>query len=79
MLEPLVKRSHPHRPNALVDQVAYGIIDARGDHPGSQAKTIREVRGDVELAPADVNFAIRRLAKRDEARVETMDQSSERY
>ena len=54
-----------------------GIIHhGRGD-AGLAAETIRQVGGHVELAAADVDLALRRLAKGDDARVEAMDQRAE--
>jgi len=39
-------------------------------HAGVEAEAVRQVGGDVELAAADVDVAVRRLAERDDAGVE---------
>ena len=77
VLEPLVKRFHAHRPHALGDQVADGIIHHGGGDAGVQAEAIGEVGGAVEFAAADVDVALGGLAERDDAGIETMDQGAE--
>ena len=63
--EALVKRLDAHGPDALGDQVADGVIDhGRGD-AGLHAEAVGQVGGDVELAAADVDLALVRLAERE--------------
>ena len=77
MLEMLVERCDTHGPHALGDQVADGVIHhGRGD-AGLQAEAVGEVGGDVELAAADVDLALGRLAEGDDAGIETMDQGAQ--
>ena len=45
--------------------------------PVLQAEAVGQVGGDVELAAADVDVAVRRLAERDDAGIEPMDQRAE--
>ena len=77
MLEVLVEGLHAHRPHALGDQVADGIIHHRRGDAGLQAEAIGQVGGDVEFAAADVDLALGRLAEGDDARVEPVDQGAE--
>ena len=51
---------------------------ARGN-AGLQAEAVRQVGGDVELAAADMDLALGRLAKGDDSRVQAVDQGTERY
>ena len=46
--------------------------------PVFMPKAIRQVRRDVELAAADVDLALGRLAKRDDARIQPVNQRAER-
>ena len=48
------------------------------DDPGPETEAVGEVRGDVELGAAHVDLALRRLAERDNARVETVVERPER-
>ena len=77
VLEPFVERFHAHRPDALGDQVADGIIHHGGGDAGVQAEAIGEVGGAVEFAAADVDLALGGLAERDDAGIEAMDQRAE--
>jgi outer membrane cobalamin receptor len=47
-----------------------------GDNPRVQPEAIRQVGGAVELAAADVNPAFRRFAKRNDSRVQPVNQGS---
>ena len=79
VLEPHIERLHTHRAHALRDEVTDGIVDHRADDAGLEPERIREVRRAVELAAAHVNRALGRLPKRNQARVEAMDEGAERY
>ena len=57
VLEVLVERRDAHRAHALGDQIADRVVDHRGRDAGAQAETVGQVRGDVELAAADVDRA----------------------
>ena len=46
--------------------------------PVFRPKAVGQVGGAVELAAADVDVALRGLAERDDARVQTVDQRAER-
>ena len=46
--------------------------------PGVQAKAIGEIRGHVELAAAYVNGALRGFSKRDDSRIEAMNEGPQR-
>ena len=76
VLEVLVERLHAHRAHALGDQVADRVIHHRGRDAGVQAEAVGQVGGAVELAAADVDVALGRLAERDDARVQAMDQGA---
>ena len=78
MLEALVERLHAHGANTLGDQVANRIVDHGGSDAGVQAKAIRQVGGAIELAAANVDAALGRFAKRNDARIKTVDQRAER-
>ena len=77
VLEFLVKWLHAHRPHALGNQVANGIIHQRRRDAGVQAEAVRKIGGAIELAAADVDVALGRLAKRDDARIEAVDERAE--
>ena len=77
VLEVLVEGLHAHRPHALGDQVADGVIHHGGGDAGLQAEAVGQVGGDVEFAAADVDLALGGLAEGDDARVEPMDQGAE--
>ena len=77
VLESLVKWLDAHGPHALGDQVADRVIHhGRGD-AGLQAEAIRQIGGAVELAAADVDLALGRLAEGNDARIEAMDQRAQ--
>ena len=73
----LVKRLDAHSPDALGDQIADRIIDHRRRDAGVQSKAIGEIGRDVELTAADVNLALGRLAKRDDAGIKAMHEGAE--
>jgi len=77
VLELLVKRLHAHGADALGNQIADGIIHHRRGDAGVQAETVGEIGGAIEFAAADVDVAVRRLAKRDDARIKPVDQRAE--
>src|SRR5262245_15756414 len=77
VLEALVKRPDAHGTDALGNQIADRIIDHRGCDARFLPKAIGEVRGDIELAAADVNLTLSGLAERNNARVEAIDEGSE--
>jgi hypothetical protein len=78
MLEPFVERPHAHCADALGDQIPDWILDQGCGDPRPHLETVGEVRGAIELAAADVDGTMRRLAERHDTRVETMDQRTER-
>ena len=78
VLELFVERFHAHCADALGNQIADGIIHHRAGDAGVEAEAVRQICGDVEFAAADVDVAMRRLAERDDARVEPVDQRAER-
>lgn len=71
--EVFVERLHAHRPYALGDQVADGIIHHRGGDACGKAETVREVGGYIELAPADVNLAFGGFTEGNDAGVQAVD------
>ena len=77
--EMLVKRADAHGANTLVDHIADGVIDHGGDDTGIQAEAVREVRGHVELAAADVNVAVIGLAERNRTGIQAVYESTERH
>ena len=77
--EVLVERPDAHGPHPLRHQIADRVIDHGRRDAGLQAKAIGQVGGHVEFAAADVNLALRRLAKRHDSRVETVDQGPQGY
>jgi len=77
VLEALVERLHPHRPHPLGNQVADGIIHHRRGNARLQAKAVGEIGRHVKLAAAHVDLALGRLAERDDARVQPMNQRAE--
>ena len=77
VLEVLVEGLHAHGPHPLGDQVADGIIHHRRGDAGLQAEAVGQVGGDVKLAAADVDLALGRLAERDDARVQAVDEGAE--
>ena len=78
VLEHLVERRHAHRPHPPGDQIADRVLDHRRRDAGAQAEAVGQVGGGVELAAADVDRAGRGLAKRDDARVEPVNERAER-
>ena len=78
MLEVLVDGLHAHCPHALGNQIAHRIIHHRRNNRGPHPEAIRQVRSHVELAAAHVNLALSRLAKRDDSRIEPMNQCTQR-
>ena len=77
MFEKFVKGPHAHRPHPLGDEVADGVIHHRGGDAGLEAETVGQVGGDVELAAADMDFALAGLAEGDDARVKAVDQRAQ--
>ncbi len=78
VLELLVVRLHAHRPNTFGDQVTDRVVDHRADDAGVEPEAVGEVGGDVELATADMDVAVVRLAERDDTRVKAVDESAQR-
>ena len=78
VLEVLIERLHAHRPHALGDQIADGIIHHRGSNPGLHAETVGQVGGAVELSAAHVDLALRCLAERDDPGVQAVYQRAQR-
>src|SRR5437588_1869048 len=78
VLERLVERPHAHRAHALTDEVADGVVDHRRDYSSLHAEAVREVGRAVELAAADVNLALGRLAEGDDARINPVHERAER-
>ena len=78
VLEVLVEGFDAHGADALGDQVADGVIHHRRGDARLHAEAVGEVGGDVKFAAADVNLALGRLAERDDAGVEPMDEGAER-
>ncbi len=78
MFEALVERLDSHRFHALGDQIADRIVHHRSHDAGAHAEAVRQIRGHVELTAADMNLAFGSLAKRDDPRVQPVDQSAER-
>ena len=79
MLEPLVEGLDAHRLHALRDQIPDRIVDHRRHDAGLQSEAVRQVGGDIEFTAADMDLILVRLAKRDDAGVQAMDQSAERH
>ena len=79
MCKVFVERSDPHCAHSLADQIANGIINHCRHHAGSQAKAISQICGDVKLASAYMDSALRCLAERNNPRIQSMDQGAERY
>ena len=77
VFEVLVERLHAHRPHALGDEVADGVIDHRARDPRLQAEAIGEIGRAVEFAAADVDRARGGLAERDDAGIEAVDERAE--
>jgi hypothetical protein len=77
MFESLVKRCHSHRPHAFGDHISDLILDHSRDNSSAEAEAVREVRRDVEFSSAHMYLVLCRLTKRDDSRVETMNQSAE--
>ena len=78
MVEAFIERLDAHRLNARRDQFTDRVIDHRGSYAGVQAKTIGEVRGDVVLAATHVNLTLMSFAKRNQSRIEPVDQRAQR-
>ena len=77
VLEHLVERRDAHRPDAAGDELADRVLDHGRRNAGAQAEAVGQVGCRVELAAAHVNLARVRLAERDHARVEAVDEGSE--
>jgi hypothetical protein len=73
----LVERLHAHGTHPLGDQIADGIIHHRRRHARLQAKAIRQVGGAVELTTADVDLAFGGLAKRNNPRIEPVNEGAQ--
>ncbi len=69
----LEERLDAHRSDPLTHQIADRVVDHRGRDGGLEAKAIGEVRRYVELATADVDLTLGRLAERDVPRVEPVN------
>ena len=78
VLEALIERPHAHGFDPLSHQIADRVTNHRRSDACLQTKAVRQVGRDVELAAADVNLALGRLAKRNDARVQTVDQCAQR-
>ena len=78
MVEVLVKGLHAHAANSLGNQVANRVTRHGAADASPHAECIGEIGGDVELAAADMDGALVRLAKRDDTGVQTVDQCAER-
>ncbi len=78
VLELLVEGLHAHCADAFGNQIADRIIDHRGGDARIQAEAIRQIRGTVELTAAHVNLAFGRFAERDDARIQPVDQRTDR-
>jgi hypothetical protein len=76
--EALVEGLDAHPPHALGDELPDRIVDHRRGDSRTQAEAVGEVGGGVELAAAHVDDAGMRLAKRDDAGVETVNEGAER-
>ena len=76
MLEVFIERFYSHRADAFGNQVTDGIIHHRRGHPRRESETVGQIRRNVKLAATDVDLALRRLAERNDSRVESMNQSS---
>jgi hypothetical protein len=76
VLEIFIEGFDAHRADALVNQVAHGVIDYRSRHRGLQPETIRQVRCYIELTPTNVNLAFGCLSEGHDTGVETMDQGA---
>ena len=74
----LIERPDAHRPHGALDQLADRVIDHGADDAGLEAEAVGEVGGAVELAAADVDLALARLAEGNHAAVEAMHQGAER-
>ena len=78
VVEMPVERRDAHRPHALGDQRADGVVHYGGRDAGAHAKAIGQVGGRVELAPAHVNRAGVGFVKREHARVEPVHERAKR-
>ena len=76
--EVLVERRHPHRPHALGDQIADGIVDDGAGDRGPHLEAVGQVRCTVELAAAHVDGALGRLSERHVAWIEPMHERAKR-
>ena len=79
VLEALVERFDTHRAHGVIDQFADRIVDHRRDDAGLEAETRRQVRRAVEFAAADVNIALCRTPKGNDAGVKTVNQCPKRH
>ena len=77
VLEALVERLHPHGAYPFGDKVADRIINHRGHDAGVQSEAIRQVGGNIELTATHMDMALRCLAKRDDAWIQTMHQCTD--
>jgi len=78
VLEPLIERLHAHGFDALGHQIADRVIHHRRRDAGIEAKAVRQVGRHIKFAAAHVNLAMCRLAERNNAGVQTMDQRAQR-
>jgi hypothetical protein len=77
VLEVLVEGLDAHGADALMDEIADGVLDHRGDDAGLETKAVGEVGCAVELAAGDVDLAFRCLAERDDTGVEPVNESAD--
>lgn len=78
VFEMLVERFDTHCAHPLRNKITDGIVHHRRDDCGLESKTIRKVRRTVEFAAADMDVAMGRLAKWDDAGIKPVDQRAER-
>src|SRR6266446_1444370 len=78
VFEAFIEWIDPHRPYALGNQFADWVINHRRGYPGLQAEAVRQIRSDVVFAAADMNLTFGRFAKGNDARIEAMDDRTQR-
>ena len=77
VLEVFVERCDAHGAHPFCNQMTDGIIHHRRSNAGLEAKTVGQIPRDIEFSPAHVDIAVRRFAKRNDPRVEAVDQGTE--
>src|SRR6185437_15426064 len=78
VLEVLVEGLDPHGLDALMDEIPDGIVHHRGGDAGVQLEAVCEISGHVEFTTANMDRKTGRLPKRDNARVQAIDNRAER-